>query len=395
VEGDKYGYNNRQKVIDYAFRATHRTAQVSELVIEAFYGVPARYSYFVAGSAGGRQALMEAQRYPDDFDGILLSAPVYNISRVHMWGVWKAIALSGEGHIEPGKVPVISKAVYDRCDDNDGVLDGVIDYPPDCDFDPAKHLRICDSEDDAATCFTQSQIDGLKNVYGGVRNSSGEILFPGQPVGAETVGDMPAWMGADGPQSAWNDWIVVPAGDTPRFVRFAESFLRYTAFEIDDPEYDWRTFDFDNDPARMAMASSIVDADNPSLQAFRAAGGKMIHYHHWADTAVPATNSINYFERAQAANGDTGDFYRFYLVPGGFHGSPGVGATEIPWLEHIVNWVENGQAPGELVARRSQNGETMFTRRICPYPLRSVYDGEGSPDIADSFQCMKENRGGN
>ena len=389
VEGDAYGYNNRQKVIDYAFRATHRTAQVSKEIIAAWYGAPAAYSYFVAGSAGGRQALMEAQRFPHDFDGILLSAPVYNISKIHMWGIWKAKAMTGAGHVDPEKVSVISKAVYDLCDDDDGVLDGVISDPPSCGFDPNKDLQICDGISDSASCFTPAQIEALNLIYDGVRNSKGELLFPGQPVGAEAIGDMPPWMAADGPQSAWYDWVVVPAGETPRFVGFAESFLRYTAFEIDDPDYDWRRFDFDDDPARMSIASSIVDADNPDLRPFRASGGKMIHYHHWADTAVPATNSIDYFERVQEVSGSTDDFYRLYLVPGGFHGSPGVGATEVPWLDLIVNWVEKGIAPGELIAIRTENGEVKFTRRICPHPFKATYDGKGDPATSDSFSCTR------
>jgi len=389
VEGDAYGYNNRQKVIDYGFRATHLTAVVAKEIVAAYYGTPAAYSYFVAGSAGARQALMEAQRFPDDFDGILLSAPVYNISKVHMWGLWKAKAFSGAGHISPSKLPIISSAVYDRCDGDDGVLDGIISDPPSCDFDPARHLQQCDTPSSESRCFSKDQIAALQAVYGGVKNSSGEILFPGQPLGAEAVGDMPPWMQSDGPQSAWNDWLLVPAGETPRFLDFAESFLRYTAFDIDDPNYDWTTFDFDKDPARMANAAAIVDADDPNLKPFRASGAKMIHYHHWADTAVPATNSINYFEEVQQITGDSEDFYKFYLVPGGFHGSQGVGATDVPWLEMIVDWVENGNAPGELVARRMQNGKTVFTRKICPYPLKAAYKGIGDTADSDSFECVK------
>jgi len=377
-------------VIDYAFRAVHLSARVSQDIIEAFYGTPAAYSYFVAGSAGGRQALMEAQRFPNDFDGILLSAPVHNISRVHMWGLWKARAFSGAGHIEPGKLLTLSKAIYDRCDDDDGVPDGVISDPPSCDFDPAEHLRQCEGISTDSNCFTSEQISALQSVYGGVRNSNGDILFPGQPLGAEAVGDMPPWMRTDGPESAWNDWLLVAEGETPRYLDFAISFLRYTAFDIDDPEYDWTTFDFDTDPARMSNASAIVDADDPDLRPFRASGAKMIHYHHWADTAVPASNSIDYFEQVQEVTGGSDDFYKFYLVPGGFHGSPGVGATEVPWLDLIVDWVENGNEPGELVARRISHGETVFTRKLCPYPLLAAYDGSGDSRTSESYECVEQ-----
>lgn len=351
--------------------------------------MPAAYSYFVAGSAGARQALMEAQRFPDDFDGILLSAPVYNISKVHIWGLWKAKTFSGAGHINPDKLPIISKAVYDRCDDDDGVLDGVIGHPPSCDFDPARHLQLCKNSPSDVECFSTEQIDALQAVYGGARNSAGDILFPGQPLGAETVGEMPPWMQGRRPQSAWNDWLLVPKGDKPRFLGFAESFLHYTAFDIDDPDYDWTTFDFDRgDPARMKNASAIVDADDPDLRPLRASGANMIHYHHWADTAVPATNSINYFEEVQKITGGSDDFYKFYLVPGGFHGSQGVGATHVPWLAIIVDWVENGNAPGELIAKRIKDGATVFTRKLCPYPQRASYKGSGNTATSDSFECI-------
>lgn len=386
TESYTYAYNNRQKVIDYGFRAIHLTAQVSKEIIKAYYGTPAAYSYFVAGSAGGRQALMEAQRFPDDFDGILLSAPTYNISRIHMWGIWKAAALSGAGHISPENLSTLASVIYDRCDAIDGVTDGVISDPRTCDFDPAQHLPRCETEE-SVECFTADQVSALQAVYGGVRNSSGDILFPGQPLGAEAEGDMPPWMRSDGPQSGWNDALVVPKGEQNRYVRSAEAFFRYTAFEIDDPNYDWRMFDFDSDPDRMKNATAIVDADNPDLRAFRDSGAKMIHYHHWADTAVPAPNSIDYFERVRQVTDNTDDFYKFYLVPGGFHGSQGVGATNVQWLETIVEWVENGNAPGELVASRIENGETVFTRKLCPYPFKAVYRGAGDSTLSSNFKC--------
>jgi feruloyl esterase len=389
TEASTYAYNNRQKVIDYGFRATHLTAVVSKSIIETYYGTPAAYSYFVAGSAGGRQALMEAQRFPDDFDGILLSAPTYNISRIHMWGIWKAKAFSGAGHIGPEKLPALSKAIYDRCDDNDGVVDGVISDPPQCDFEPSKHLQRCNSDPTSSVCFTDEQIVALEAIYGGVKNSSGVILFPGQSLGAEAEGDMPPWMRGDGPQSAWSDSLVVPKGKQHRYLSAAESFFRYAAFDVDDPDYDWNTFDFDNDPENMINASAIVDADNPDLSAFRTSGAKMIHYHHWADTAVPPINSINYFEDVQAVTGDTEGFYKFYLVPGGFHGSQGVGATNVRWLETMVDWIENGNAPGELIASRVKNGETIFTRKICSYPHKAVYRGTGDSNLSENFDCKQ------
>ena len=390
TEGDsRYGHNNRQKEIDFGFRSVHVTAGAVEDVIETFYGSRAAYSYFVGGSAGGRQALMEAQRFPADFDGILLSAPTLNISKIQMWGLWKAKALSGSGYVSPEQVPALAKAVYDRCDAIDGVEDGVIDNPLACDFDPAKHLTMCAGREsaDSPDCFTAAQVAALNKIYDGVRNSKGELLFPGQSPGAEIVGDQPPWMAMQGPKSGWLDWVVYPQGEQARYLDFAHAFMKYTAFDEDDPDYDWTTFDFDTDPARMAAMAEIVDAVDPDLSAFEASGGKMIHYHHWADTAIPPLNSINYYDAVIETMGSTDDFYKFYLVPGGFHGAPGVGATNIPWLDTLVDWVENGNAPGELIGERLENRKVVRTRRVCPYPQIGTYSGRGPTDSAESFVC--------
>jgi feruloyl esterase len=389
VEGRSYGYNNRQKEIDYGFRAVHLTADVAKGIIGAFYDKPAAYSYFVAGSAGGRQALMEAQRFPDDFDGILLSAPVHNISLVHLWGLWKARALSGDGYIHPSKMEPLAKVIYGRCDELDRVNDGVINDPRDCDFDPAKHLKQCGGSALAPDCFTSGQVNALKLIYGGVRNSKDEVLFPGQPLGAEAKGDRPPWMRARGRQSAWEGWLVYEEDERPRYLNYAEAFLRYSAFPIDDPEYDVNVFDFDADPARMSGAADIMDADDPDLTALRDSGGKMIHHHGWSDTAVPASNSVAYFEKVQEVTGNTDDFYRFFLIPGGFHGgAQGTGAGNFAWMDAIVKWVENGEAPDELIGRRVKSGETVFTRKICPYPKKGVYKGRGDTNSADNFECV-------
>ena len=387
TEGDsRYGYNNRQKEIDFGFRSLHLTTVAVKGVIEAFYDEPAAYSYFVGGSAGGRQGLMEAQRFPDDFDGLLVAAPTLNISKIQMWGLWKAQAMSGDGYVSPDQLPALAAAVYGRCDGLDGVMDGVIDNPLACDFDPEVHLTRCES---GATndCFTAAQTAAMAKIYDGVRDSAGRLLFPGQSPGAEIVGEQPPWMAMQGPKSSWLDWVVYPEGETARYLSLAEAFMKYTAFDDDDPDYDWRTFDFDTDPARMAAMADIVDAVDPDLSALRASGGKMIHYHHWADTAIPPVNSIDYFDQVLETMGPVDDFYRFYLVPGGFHGSPGVGATNIPWFDTLVAWVDEGAAPGELIGERIEDGEVVRTRRVCAYPEMGVYSGSGPQDSAESFVC--------
>jgi feruloyl esterase len=196
-------------------------------------------------------------------------------------------------------------------------------------------------------------------------------------------------MRAREPQSAWVGWLVYEEDEIPRYLNYAEAFLQYSAFPIDDPDYDVNSFDYDTDPARISGAADIMDADDPDLTPFRDSGGKMIHYHGWSDTAVPASNSIAYFEEVQRVSGNTDDFYKFYLIPGGFHGgAQGTGVGNIAWMDAMVDWVENGNAPDELIGERKQSGETVFTRKICPYPQNGAYKGHGDTNSADNFECV-------
>jgi feruloyl esterase len=381
--------NNMQQKLDYGFRAVHETVVTAKEIIEAYYGKPPAFSYFVGSSAGGRQALMEAQRYPTDFDGIVCGAPVLDLTGIQMWGLWKARALSGDGFIPREKLPLLAKAVYEKCDGVDGLEDGLIDDPRKCTFDPERDLPICPGDVDGPEGFTTAQVEALKKIYGGVRNTKGELLFPGQSVGAEIVGQQPIFLGLGEECSAWYGWIV-PSTTPSRYLGFAENFMKYMAFEVDDPNYDWETFDFDNDPPKMEFMSTVVNATDPDLSMFRAAGGKMIHYHHWADTAVPPLLSVNYYEKVLDVMGEeTKDFYRLYMVPGAFHGSPGVGCGNVDWFTPLVNWVEKGIVPEEIIGSRIVGGKVVRTRPLCPFPKVARYKGSGSVDDAVNFTCVE------
>ncbi|MBW2609221.1 MAG: tannase/feruloyl esterase family alpha/beta hydrolase [Deltaproteobacteria bacterium] len=381
--------NNRQKKIDFGFRAVHETAVTAKEIIEAYYGKPPAFSYFVGASSGGRQALMEAQRYPKDFDGIVCGAPVLHLTGIQMWGIWKAMALSGDGFIPREKLPLLAKAVYEKCDGIDGLEDGLIDDPRKCDFDPEKDLPKCPGDVDGPDCFTSAQLEALKKIYSDLRNSKGELLFPGQSVGAEIEGQQPMWMGVGEESSGWYGWIV-PSTSPSRYLGFAQDFLKYMAFEEDNPDFDWKSFDFDIDPPKMKYIASILNATDPDLSAFKAAGGKMIHYHHWADTGVPPLLSINYYEEVLELMGkETMDFYRLYMVPGAFHGSPGVGCGNVDWFTPLVNWVEKGIAPEEIIGSRIVKSKVVRTRPLCPYPKVAGYEGKGSIDDASNFNCVE------
>ncbi|MEE2964986.1 MAG: tannase/feruloyl esterase family alpha/beta hydrolase [Acidobacteriota bacterium] len=370
-----FAHNNLAKEIDYAFRAVHLTAVTAKAVIAAYYDTPQRYAYWDGCSTGGRQGLMSAQRFPGDFDGIVAGAPVQNFTDTQMAYIWNNQALA-RAPLTVAKVAQVGEAVYARCDGSDGLEDGLIDDPRQCDFDPARHLPVCDgsSGDD---CFTNGEIETLQAIYGGPV-ADGRQLFPGQPVGAEAGG--------------WTNWIISDRGPTIGS-RFSETFFKYLAFTPDEPEFDWRTFDFATDPARVT-GRTMLDAMDPDLSAFQARGGKMITHFGWADTALNPMMGVNYYEDVRATMGEeaTTDFYRFFTVPGMFHCGGGLGTDTFDVMTPLVNWVEGGTPPDTIPASRVEGGAVTRTRPLCPYPQIVRYAGSGSINDASNFACVAPSR---
>jgi hypothetical protein len=282
---------------------------------------------------------------------------------------------------------VLAKAVYDKCDSKDGLKDGLIEDPIGCDFDPDKDIPTCPGDIDGPECFTKAQIATLKNIYGDVKDSKGNLLFPGQPIGAETFANARNLSDEMEIMSGWELWFI---GNPGLRLLFMDTFMKYMAFEKDNPDYDWQTFNFDTDPQKMTYIQSILDATDPDLSIFKARGGKIIHYHGWADAALNPLMSINYYKEVLKLMGkETNDFYRLYMVPGMFHCEYGVGCDEVDWLTPLVNWVEKGIAPEELIGSHSTEGKTDRTRPICPYPKVSKYKGTGDIDDAANFFCTE------
>ncbi len=373
-----FAQDNLQKEIDYSFRAVHLTVVTAKELLGAYYGDALSYSYWDGCSTGGRQGLMSAQRFPDDFDGVIVGAPVLNFTDTQIWGAWNAKALL-DAPLSLAKVGVVAQKVYARCDGLDGLEDGLIDDPRRCDFDPAKHLPLC-GESAGDDCFTVSEIRALQKIYGGVI-SNGKVLFPGQLVGAE------AGPPSGDKTSGWSGSIVNEKGPSFQQV-FAETFLKYMAFDKDDPNYDWKTFDFDQDPAKTGFIRGILDARNPDLSPFQQQGGKILMYFGWADTALNPLMGVDYYEQVVETMGDrTTDFFRLFMVPGMFHCRGGLGVDRFDALTHLINWVELGRAPGRIVAARVEEGVSKMTRPLCPYPETARYNGSGNPNEAVSFEC--------
>jgi tannase/feruloyl esterase len=291
--------------------------------------------------------------------------------------------------LEAGPVPlekmkIIAERVYAKCDGFDGLVDGLIDDPRRCDFDPAKELPACANDVDGKDCFTAAQIRALNAIYRGAE-SGGKRVFWGQPVGAE--------IGAPA-QSIWANWIISPSptGRTISY-NFAESFFRFLAFPKPDPNYDFKSFNIETDTPKLQAISEILDAKNPDLTHFKTRGGKIVMYFGWADTALNPLMGVDYYEKVSARFGpSTTDFFRLFMVPGMAHCRGGVGTDQCDFLTALIEWVEKGIAPKQIGASQSRDGKVIRTRPLCPYPQVAKYKGTGNPDDAQSFVCENQEK---
>lgn len=369
---------NSQKLLDYGFRSLHTTALASKSIIAVYYGAAPSKSYFQGCSTGGRQALILAQRFPDDFDGIIAGAPVLNWSGT-MLRYLASMRAFAESPIPYSKMPLLAEHVYQQCDAKDGLADGVIDDPRQCGFSPSRDLPKCAGAEEAG-CFTSGQIHALEVFYSPVM-SSGKPLFPGWPVGAEIAGP--------NGKPGWDEWFVTRSGPTTA-ERFSTAFLKYMAFGIPDPTYDLAKFNFDQDPQRMDWIRSVLDAADPDLTGFRERRGRLLMYFGWADPALNAQMGVDYYESVQKKMGSgVTDFFRFYTVPGMFHCFGGVGCDRFDMLAPLVDWVEQGKVPERILASKVVAGKTVRTRPLCPYPQAAKYKGSGSTDDAANFACAQ------
>ncbi len=363
--------NGLRKLKDFAYLSVHETAVLSKQVIEAYYGKTPKYSYWVGCSTGGRQGMQEAQRYPEDFNGLVIGAPgLYltgNVIRRH----WVGQSQLGDGAIPVEKLPLLAKLVYEKCDEVDGLKDGIIDDPRRCDFKPLRDVPKCAAAD-SADCFTAPQIEALAKIYGGPRNSKGKQLFPGEPVGSE---------------SQWSDNMVGPIKTVlPR----SESQMKMAILDPPPgPSWNYTLFNFDTDPPRTLKAAAELNPRNPDLSSLKKRGGKIVQYSGWADQQVNPFPGIEYYETVskKLGNGPTRDFYRLFMVPGMFHCNGGPGCSTMDWLGAVMDWVENGKAPEQLTGAHMENGKATRTRPVCPYPQVAKYNGSGSIDEAQNFTC--------
>lgn len=373
---------NSQKLLDYAYRAIHVTALTAKRITQSYYDGTVRQSYFDGCSTGGRQGLMSAQRFPDDFDGIVVGAPVLDFSGTMIANAWYQKALIA-APIASEKLPIIADAVYAKCDRVDGMADGLIDDPRRCPFNPATDLPKCANDADGTACFTTAQVRTLELIYGGARRK-GEMFFPAYPVGAEIA----APAGAAGLRSGWVPGMITLPNGRSTEATYAETFLKYMAYARPDPNYDWTTFNIDADPDRMQAIREILDATDPDLTRFKARGGKIVMYFGWADPRLNPLMGLRYYEEVAKRFGPaTSEFFKLYMVPGMFHCAGGVGVSTFDALTPLVEWVEKGTAPNSIIGSRVVDDKIARTRPLCPYPQVAKYKGSGSIDDASSFAC--------
>ncbi len=377
---------NRQKLMDYGFRSLHVTAETAKMLARIYYGAAPEKSYYEGCSQGGRQGLTIAQRFPEDFDGIIVGAPGLFQTGTHLSRAYWMQGLNANP-FPASKLGVLAAKVYEQCDARDGLKDGLIDDPRRCEFKPARDLPRCAAGSDKADCFTANQIAALERIYGDVM-SNGKRYFPGWPVGAEVAGPngQSGWIGqaipAENGSGTWASYGF-------NFQKYMVPWVKSAGGEMDAARV-FRQFDIDKDPPRLEELHQVLDATDPDLSAFRKHGGKLLMYFGWADPQLNAKVGVEYYEQVVDTMGpSTDEFFRLFMVPGMFHCGGGVGTSQFDMTTPVVKWVEAGTAPVRIEARRVAEGKVVRTRPLCPYPLTARYKGTGSIDDTANFTCAK------
>jgi feruloyl esterase len=391
----QFALGHPELVIDFGYRGIHEMTVKGKQVVEAFYGMAVKESYFVGCSTGGRQGLAEAQRYPDDYIGIVAGAPAINLLHLSMGQLWNSQATlkDPDSYIPSSKLPGINRATVAACDEIDGVKDGLVADGRQCTFDP---MTLVCSNGDSPNCLTTKQAVALKQIYSGARHADGRQIFPGLLPGVER---------------GWGNFTT--GQDRGRALNFFYSGDGMKYFVFQDANWDPMTFDFARDVARVDADQenrTALETMNPDLKRFRDRGGKLIVYHGLGDDAISPLNTINYFkmviekttggpkaadasapEDAQfrRAAAKTGDFMRLFMVAGMNHCGGGLptGPSTFDAVTALANWVEKKQAPDALLGSHMTNGTADLTRPLCPYPMVATYSGSGSVTDAANFSC--------
>jgi feruloyl esterase len=388
-----WAFGHPEKITDFGWRGIHETAAASKGIVEAYYGKAPAHAYFTGCSDGGREALMEAQRFPQDYDGIVAGAPANFWTSLLSNGLWTEQAISRpESWLSPEKVAVVSKAVLAACHGEGGYLED----PSRCHFDPSS--LVCKAGQTDA-CLTDAEAVALRKVYSGAEDAAGRSIFPGfAPGGEADPGGWVLWVTGTEPKRTTGTLIY----------GFVTGYFRDMVFDKPNWRLDGQGVS-DDLAAAVSKTGEAVDSANPDLSAFRAAGGKLIQYHGWSDAAIPPQSSINYYQEVAAKMGGTAgmqSFYRLFMAPGMDHcgGGPGPDAVGGVFgmappardpahdvVAALARWVEDGAAPDQVIATKYREGDSAkgieAQRPWCPYPATAAYSGQGDRKEAASYAC--------
>src|SRR5579871_528133 len=363
----QFALGHPEKLIDFGWRSEHEMTVKAKALVTAFYGRAPKYSYWNGCSAGGRQGLKEAQKFPNDYDGSIAGAPA-NRTALALWIAFAELK-DPASYIPKEKYPLVHHAVLEACDALDGVKDGLIENPTRCHFDP--NALLCKGADNAS-CLTAPQVEAVRKIYSPATNPhTGQVIAPSLVPGSEL------------------GWGVLGAGPGPSQVILDQ--YQYVAFK--DPNWDWHTFDFDKDVARTETPDILVmNATDPNLKAFFSHNGKLLLYHGWSDPNITPLTTIQYYKSVMDTMGGsakTSNNIRLFLEPGMGHCGGGEGPNIFDKVGALEQWVEKGEAPDVMIASRINNTTVTRTRPLCPYPQVAQYKGSGSTDNAKNFVCRE------
>ena len=381
----RWALQNIERQVNFAYLAVHRTAETAKYLVHEYYSRDAHHAYFAGCSTGGRQGLMEAQRFPDDFDGVVSGAPVFDWTRVLAAGVKNAQAAFPDPAslakpiVTADNLKLVQDSVLKTCDALDGVADGVVDDPTACRFDLAT-VAACANDAQAADCLTRAQRSAIQRVYAPLIDDNG-VVYEGQPVGAEAAA------------GAWQTWITgnerafAATGQPTLGFAFTTQFFKNFVFA--DASWDYAKYDVaKNWRHDTRVHTPLMNAENPDLTAFRAHQGKLLLWHGWADPALNPLATIRYYKAVVARDPRAADDVRLFLLPGVLHCAGGPGPSQFDPIASLVEWVEKGTAPSELVVRKAAAGtQPARSRPVCAYPTKAAYKGSGSTDDASNFVC--------
>ena len=362
----EFAFGHPEKLIDFGYRSVHDMTVKAKAILGAYYDNPLKYAYWNGCSAGGRQAMKEAQKFPADFDGIIAGSPGLDWTGRAVGAMRIAqVAKDENARVTPAKAQIIHTAAIEACDAVDGIKDGVIDDPKKCKFDPG--VLECKGAD-APSCLTKAQAQTARMMYMSPVNPKTKREITGLEPGSELGWTDQGWTGG-----ARNAGL---------------SLFRFVVYK--DPMWDADKFNFETDVVRAEADAEVTNALDPNLKPFFDRGGKLIQYHGWADPQISPGNSVQYYKRVTDANGGVARVqasHRLFMAPGMGHCGGGEGPNTFDMMTAIEQWVENKTAPVQIVASHSRDGKVDRTRPLCPYPQVASYKGSGSTDEAANFVC--------